>query len=186
MQKQPDNRGTYYDDGYGSYPNNPPNPYDIHPSPSPNGYEHEHQTYQPIHPDPFAIPSQSVYNSPPMHVMSPPMGEYHPQQMEYHNPYQAHLSPPMHALSPPPQIQPSPTPSPYSLNDQPYSFNENEADDQDTGDIPLLRRDNPSMPLPIPGAYDEPTDDDRSESNIRYGRIPQRVPRRYKTIKKVP
>ncbi|KAF9034366.1 glycosyltransferase family 2 protein [Panaeolus papilionaceus] len=30
-----------------------------------------------------------------------------------------------------------------------------------------------------------PADDARSETNIRYGRIPQRVPRRYKTIKKV-
>ncbi|KAG6853465.1 Chitin synthase 4 [Blastosporella zonata] len=34
--------------------------------------------------------------------------------------------------------------------------------------------------MPIPGAYDE---DDAN--NIRYGRIPQRIPRRYKTIKKV-
>ncbi|KAJ8691954.1 Chitin synthase 4 [Pleurotus ostreatus] len=41
--------------------------------------------------------------------------------------------------------------------------------------------------MPVPGAYgDDPlTSDDRSENNIRYGRIPQRVPRRYKTIKKV-
>ena len=38
----------------------------------------------------------------------------------------------------------------------------------------------------MPGGYDDAaTPDDRSESNIRYGRIPQRVPRRYKTIKKV-
>ncbi|KII90552.1 glycosyltransferase family 2 protein [Plicaturopsis crispa FD-325 SS-3] len=36
----------------------------------------------------------------------------------------------------------------------------------------------------MPGEYDE-AGDDRSETNIRYGRIPQRVPRRYKTIKKV-
>ena len=37
----------------------------------------------------------------------------------------------------------------------------------------------------MPGEYDPPTGDNQSESNIRYGRIPQRVPRRYKTIKKV-
>ena len=64
----------------------------------------------------------------------------------------------------------------------------------DTGDIPLLRRDGPTggsmgmgmgMGMPIPGEYDPVESDDRSESNIRYGRIPQRVPRRYKTIKKV-
>jgi chitin synthase len=36
-----------------------------------------------------------------------------------------------------------------------------------------------------PGGYNEPTGNDRSENNIRYGRIPQRVPRRYKTIKQV-
>ncbi|EGN97877.1 glycosyltransferase family 2 protein [Serpula lacrymans var. lacrymans S7.3] len=35
------------------------------------------------------------------------------------------------------------------------------------------------------GSYDEPTPDDREENNIRYGRIPQRVPRRHKTTKKV-
>jgi len=62
--------------------------------------------------------------------------------------------------------------------------------DDDTGDIPLLRRDgsrgsNYSMPH-VPGGYEESiTADNRSETNIRYGRIPQRVPRRYKTIKKV-
>lgn len=55
--------------------------------------------------------------------------------------------------------------------------------DTDTGDIPLLRRDNP--PVSVPGEYDPVAPDDKSESNIRYGRIPQRVPRRYKTIKKV-
>jgi chitin synthase len=38
----------------------------------------------------------------------------------------------------------------------------------------------------VPGAYDDPViPDNRSENNIRYGRIPQRVPRRYKTVKKV-
>ena len=39
--------------------------------------------------------------------------------------------------------------------------------------------------MPIPGGYDPVKDEDMEESNIRYGRIPQRVPRRYKTIKKV-
>ena len=62
-------------------------------------------------------------------------------------------------------------------------------DGDDPGDMPLLRRDgsrvsNYSMPH-VPGGYDEPVSDNRSETNIRYGRIPQRVPRRYKTIKKV-
>jgi chitin synthase len=37
---------------------------------------------------------------------------------------------------------------------------------------------NPSMPMP--GGYE-----DEETNNIRYGKIPQRVPRRYKTIKRV-
>ncbi|THU77602.1 glycosyltransferase family 2 protein [Dendrothele bispora CBS 962.96] len=44
------------------------------------------------------------------------------------------------------------------------------------------------MPIPMPGAFDENTfggNDQDGATNIRYGRIPQRVPRRYKTIKKV-
>ncbi|KAL1722353.1 chitin synthase [Schizophyllum commune] len=77
-----------------------------------------------------------------------------------------------------------------------------EDDDPDAGDIPLLRRDHsqasrldigrpisdyPASTIDMPGGYgDEDGDDDaRSETNIRYGRIPQRVPRRYKTIKRV-
>jgi chitin synthase len=57
-------------------------------------------------------------------------------------------------------------------------------DVQEAGDIPLLRRDGSQGSMrAMPGAFDEP--DERSETNIRYGRIPQRVPRRYKTIKKV-
>ncbi|TFK68451.1 glycosyltransferase family 2 protein [Pluteus cervinus] len=37
----------------------------------------------------------------------------------------------------------------------------------------------------MPGQYDEDETISMPETNIRYGRIPQRVPRRYKTIKKV-
>lgn len=84
-----------------------------------------------------------------------------------------------------PPIQPSPTPSPYELHGPGF---ETEEDFQDTGDMPLLRRPTGgahSPPMPMPGEYDAVTADDKSESNIRYGRIPQRVPRRYKTIKKV-
>jgi len=60
-----------------------------------------------------------------------------------------------------------------------------ERDDDDLGDMPLLRRNNPYAPAPTPGGYEEAISDDRSETNIRYGRIPQRVPRRHKTMKKV-
>jgi chitin synthase len=60
-----------------------------------------------------------------------------------------------------------------------------EREDNDLGDMPLLRHNGPYTAAPMPGGYQEAVSDDRSETNIRYGHIPQRVPRRYKTIKKV-
>lgn len=85
-----------------------------------------------------------------------------------------------------------------------------EHDFQDTGDIPLLRRDEGTrfgraasllapMSVPMPGAYEdngsstnliqyqqrEEDEDESQGAHIRYGRIPQRVPRRYKTLKRV-
>ena len=52
--------------------------------------------------------------------------------------------------------------------------------------MPLLERESPYARTTIPGSYqDVPDADDQPETNIRYGRIPQRVPRRYKTLKKV-
>ncbi|KAF8633773.1 hypothetical protein AX15_001279 [Amanita polypyramis BW_CC] len=77
-------------------------------------------------------------------------------------------------------------------------------DFQDAGDMPLLRRDRDArftrnssllapMPAPMPGGYGDEgssitlVQDQHEEegTNIRYGRIPQRVPRRYKTLKRV-
>lgn len=73
----------------------------------------------------------------------------------------------------------------------PSTYNLGYDEQQDTGDIPLLRRDPSSVSSvgvpagpPAPGAYESDEDDAQESSNIRYGRIPQRVPRRYKTIKK--
>lgn len=56
-----------------------------------------------------------------------------------------------------------------------------------THDFPLLR---PHTVTPSPGyeraPQDEPTEEEEEEEvNIRYGRIPQRVARRNKTIKRV-
>jgi hypothetical protein len=75
-------------------------------------------------------------------------------------------------------------PTPASYSPYPTAYEDND-DLGDAGDLPLLRA--PSQQSQIsspsmPGAKDMPTLDD---GNIRYGRIPQRVPRRYKTIKKV-
>ena len=67
---------------------------------------------------------------------------------------------------------------------QPYD--DQDHDLGDAGDLPLLRA--PSgrsqESLRIPGQYGAPLDDEGA-NNIRYGRIPQRVPRRHKTLKRV-
>jgi len=40
------------------------------------------------------------------------------------------------------------------------------------------------MSMHMPGQYNAQLDEDAG-NNIRYGRIPQRVPRRYKTLKRI-
>ncbi|KAK7682323.1 Chitin synthase 4 [Cerrena zonata] len=129
-------------------------------------------------PGPFINPA-----SPPpgafAHPASPPPGHIDYTPSSFSNTLHP-ISPPLHAVSPHQDLH---TPqSQYG-----HGVDLHDDDDFDTGDIPLLQR-NPSSnspPMPMPGEYDQATADDRSESNIRYGRIPQRVPRRYKTIKKV-
>jgi hypothetical protein len=110
---------------------------------------------------------------------------------------------------PPPPLDVAPR---YSLGQtRGYEAHDDaEHDFQDTGDIPLLRRDEGArfgraasllapMPVPMPGAYEdnesstnlmqyqqgEEDEGDNQGAHIRYGRIPQRVPRRYKTLKRV-
>ncbi|THH31616.1 hypothetical protein EUX98_g2593 [Antrodiella citrinella] len=189
---------------YEQHPSVTPNPYEQHPSVTPNPYEQEHQSFQPIHPDPFGLASQS----PPHQAGSPPpLNAYHtpltdpyapslhpasPPPGAYLNPSYQTPSPNFHSVTPPPHsLLSSPQPSPYSQSGAPSSltfndFQEEQQDDLDTGDIPLLQRRGGRTPtIAMPGEYDPPTSDNASENNIRYGRIPQRVPRRYKTIKKV-
>ncbi|KAF8187730.1 hypothetical protein BJ912DRAFT_1143554 [Pholiota molesta] len=192
----------HYNDGYPIVPN----PYD-HYDPQPNPFDRapQHTPYGAGTPlaDPFN-PAHNPYASPPPHnsYASPPP----------HNPYASPPPPPPHAAAsyvPPPMLHahsppppggmvgyapPAPAPTPGSLYTRSgYDLHDGGEEMEDTGDIPLLRRDPSSMssiPHP-PGAYDDDEGDrgtiadDRSENNIRYGRIPQRVPRRYKTIKKV-
>lgn len=155
-----------YNDGYSPYGANP-TPYDP-PFTQP-------QPYGSPMPDPFANPApsqaaglQDPYSIPPR--QSPAVDYMTPH---YNPDFSAHPNP---ASQPPSQAVR------YDLHDEP-------GEPDDLGDIPLLRRDGSrasgysivSMPH-VPGAYE---DDNMSENNIRYGRIPQRVPRRYKTIKKV-
>ncbi|KAJ7655763.1 chitin synthase N-terminal-domain-containing protein [Mycena polygramma] len=117
-----------------------------------------------------------------------------PAQYLPHDPYGAHSPPPQdtHDYLATPFQPPHPTSTPlsaayarnaYSLaDDGPVEHGEDEH-----GDMPLLRRDPSShsgFNMPVPGDYIG-EDDGSVNNNIRYGRIPQRVPRRYKTIKRV-
>ncbi|KAI0345496.1 glycosyltransferase family 2 protein [Trametopsis cervina] len=181
MSQYPPPQGNYYEDGYGAYSNQAaiPSPYDPHSAPTPNPYDQPlHQT---PHNDPYAVPQ-----SPPhaYHSSPPPGG----RGSEYPNPFQGGYQPEAH-LSPPQPHTPLPlsqSPTGFQLHDEPSRYTLQDDPDQfDAGDIPLLNRNTSGMTMPIPGGYDPVRDDAESESNIRYGRIPQRVPRRYKTIKKV-
>ncbi|QRV92035.1 chitin synthase [Ceratobasidium sp. AG-Ba] len=68
-----------------------------------------------------------------------------------------------------------------TLHDDGYVDVGRELEDHDHGATPLLNR-----PMKIPGMADEEHEHENEQSNIHYGAIPQRQPRRYKTIKKIP
>ncbi|KAJ2918726.1 hypothetical protein MD484_g1699, partial [Candolleomyces efflorescens] len=191
----------HYQDGYGgpayqpSSTMNPYDPYDAQPNP-----------YDSQYPDPFnPQPPQQYLPSPPP---PPPPNLY--QNQGGFAPLVVPTPPPLHPGSPPIITHTPPPPPPLGGHVQfgappqqtgyhrttLYDGHEDDnPDDMDTGDIPLLRRDPSSsatlLPRPMPGGFDDGSrpgsvaPDDRSEVNIRYGRIPQRVPRRYKTVKKV-
>jgi chitin synthase len=154
----------HYNDGY--------SPYDTGASPYDRPYDPS-QRYGTVLPDPF---------------VTPPPGPFADPHDEYAHPYGQ--SPPMPAADyMHPHFNPDPIAHPSSTTIGQSSSYQLHDDGDDPGDMPLLRRDGSrvstySMPH-VPGEYDEPVADNRSENNIRYGRIPQRVPRRYKTIKKV-
>ncbi|KAJ7747757.1 glycosyltransferase family 2 protein [Mycena metata] len=121
----------------------------------------------------------------------PPQGQYAPAD-PYGGPI--HSPPPQgthdYLATPfqPPQPSSTPLSSAYARNA--YSLADDgpvEPGEDDHGDMPLLRRDHSShsgFNMPVPGDY-IPEEDGSINNNIRYGRIPQRVPRRYKTIKRV-
>jgi chitin synthase len=164
-----------YNDGYGQY-NTGMGQYDL-PYEAP-------QSYGSVLPDPFITPPPPPPQQYPSPFADPP-----------HDAYGQPLPP--HSQSPPrlttdymqPRFNPdvSPVSQRTAVGGSTYDLHDDNRDDP--GDIPLLRRDDSrgsaySMPH-MPGGYDEVIADNRSENNIRYGRIPQRVPRRYKTIKRV-
>ncbi|KAL5482358.1 CHS4_2 [Sanghuangporus weigelae] len=140
-------------------------------------------------PPPPPPPLVPPYTSPPpgplphaaIHSPPPPAG---------FNPYHSPPQQPTSYLGPDTGAIPlRPVSSQFSTYDTP----EGNGND-DLGDMPLLRRDSAASGRPpFPGGFAESQygdgsyrdDDDEDGTNIRYGRIPQRVPRRYKTMKRV-
>ena len=170
-------------DGYSPYPPPPPPPQPQVPYPASAQNPFESPGYSTQLPDPFAgaqdpniqgvYPPIDRYGSPPFTQNQPS-----PHVDTYGSPYNPNTN-----LSPP---RPSRTPHSESYELQDHGVVER--DNDDLGDMPLLRRDTRSSAgVHFPGGlYDRtPTEEEENDSNIRYGRIPQRVPRRYKTLKKV-
>ncbi|CAL1713774.1 unnamed protein product [Somion occarium] len=195
-----------YSNSYNVRPSPSPNPYEqehqpfqpIHPDPF--GFPPLSNPYQNVPPPPSGFihpaspppgPFVNPASPPPgpfIHPGSPPPGPGDYMPSSFSNNLHAG-SPALHVATPLPQQGGDTGHSPYSQHAPGFELHDDDQD-FDTGDIPLLQRhpsnNSPPMPMPpMPGEYDQATADDRSESNIRYGRIPQRVPRRYKTIKKV-
>ncbi|KZV76332.1 glycosyltransferase family 2 protein [Peniophora sp. CONT] len=129
-------------------------------------------------PTPFA----GVYNQP----SSPPPNAEQPQMSQVQRPPFF-----VHSLSPPPSNNPLSVNGAYGQGDPPRdSYASYELVDRPEigqtagyeGETLLTPPTGDWQPgMPMPGDYST----DGQETNIRYGRIPQRVPRRYKTIKKV-
>jgi chitin synthase len=113
----------------------------------------------------------------PLHPGSPPPGSY-----DYLSP--SHTPAPFAAPNVAPgMITPSSGPTSFSSRpDSGYTLHDDGPQDHDTIEEPLLQRPGMNMPGGPGMGMDE---DPAIDTNIRYGHIPQRVPRRYKTIKKV-
>lgn len=152
------------------------------------------------------------YGAPLQHTPSPvpynvgrPQTEYLNTQPSYHgSPPPPNLSAPsLHNYATPSTISSRPGFVLHDSGSVPIHEEEDDRHAADDGDVPLLRRDaelginmnhlnnSSSYPdpfggshpdMPIPGAYNA---EEEEINNIRYGKIPQRVPRRYKTIKRV-
>ncbi|KAI9462964.1 glycosyltransferase family 2 protein, partial [Boletus coccyginus] len=206
-QKQDEAQQGHYNDGYNPYATQPTttNPYDQRQTqysqyepPYPARYEHNqydtHQSYE--LPDPFqnSDPRSSAFVTAPLHE------PYQQQQPQEVYPLQETYTAIPPAPSPPQPVndyigpsynpfddQEAHTPNPRPRSQFGRASYNGQEDEMDAGDMPLLQRDNPYSSSAVPGGYrDVPdTDDAQFETNIRYGRIPQRVPRRYKTLKKV-
>ncbi|KAI0298178.1 glycosyltransferase family 2 protein [Multifurca ochricompacta] len=184
----------YRTDPYSSPPNEPPRPLSV-------GYPLHTREYQPTYPpaghDPYGVPFPAHSPSPnlrdsyatpslPLHTLSPPPPPppLHQQTHQQYVPFtqgQSFSTTDFNIPPPPPlNIPPSATSFP--------SYDDLDHDLGDAGDLPLLRapsaRSQESFAPSMPGQYDPSLNED-ANNNIRYGRIPQRVPRRHKTLKRV-
>ncbi|KAF9234706.1 glycosyltransferase family 2 protein [Melanogaster broomeanus] len=154
---------------------------------------HQYDPNQPYHlPDPFLTPhiEASSFTLPPIqqqHDSYPVQDPYRTQaQVHTHTvPVDDYLAVSYNPYDATPQ-PPAPDSRPRSQFGG-VSYAGQDDDDADVGDQPLLRGESPYQHVTLPGGYEEVAsgDDAQAGANIRYGRIPQRVPRRYKTIKKV-
>ncbi|KAG1739396.1 glycosyltransferase family 2 protein [Suillus paluster] len=147
-----------YNDGYNAHPSQTPNPY-------------EQQPYDPY--------DQQHFDTQYEHQPYDPNQQYHLPDPFLTPQVQSNPFPPS-----PSQDFPVDNSQPITRPQSQFGLDYEMVDREDLGDMPLLQRNGPYASGPMPGGYQEAIDD-RSETNIRYGRIPQRVPRRYKTIKKV-
>jgi len=195
-----------YGSGYGQQNpyENPynPNPYDLHAH-TPSPFDNPNSLY--------TNPGQVIGASDPF---STPTSHNHPSLYDPHQPYGAPApapTPPSDRYNSPAPLPgqarvtspPLPQPQNDYLNPSSaatggprvhYELNDPN-DGADGGDIPLLRRDGASSVTPVdgssmresyamPGGFDPTLAPELDENNIRYGHIPQRVPRRYKTKKR--
>ncbi|KAG6375949.1 glycosyltransferase family 2 protein [Boletus reticuloceps] len=193
----------HYNDGYNPYGSQPTaaNPFEQpqsqYDSQYPVQYEHNQYDTQPYHlPDPFQNqdPRSSSHSSA---TLYDPYPQQQPQ--EVYPPQQTYTAVPP-VTSPPHPVndhggvtynpfdgQPAHTPDPRPQSQFGRSSYNVQEDDTDSSEMTLLQRESPYPRTTIPGGYQDvpDADDAQTETNIRYGRIPQRVPRRFKTLKKV-
>jgi len=198
---------VHYNDGYSPYPpaghydqpNYAPDPFstpqeyqsypqhtqDYRPSYPPAGHDPFNAPYRqspsPSHPDPYNTSSYTLHSI----SQPPPQPQQHqlqPQQQQPHGsftPDQSFSTPDLVAVPPLPSLSNQTSTTAF----QPYEDADHGLDDM--GDLPLLRapsgRSQESLSMHMPGQYGAPPDD----IGIRYGRIPQRVPRRHKTLKRI-
>jgi chitin synthase len=201
LVNQPDEgQQGHYSDGHSPYP--PTSHYDqpnyaSDPFSTPQDYQSypQHaQDYQPNYPpagqgqDPFNMPYRQSPS--PGHPESYPTSSYSqapppPQLYQQQQPHASFANDQSFRNSdltavPPPSLSNQTSTTVF----QPYGNEDHELDDM--GDLPLLRapsgRSQESFSMNMPGQYGALPPDD---GGIRYGRIPQRVPRRNKTLKRV-